>query len=112
MSAESHPSSRPRLTPELALDYLAELTSDIRAAVLLDGSGARLAGDEALAAPARRLLEASEAPAIEVLERSIVFAARGAGHALAVVTGRLALPALVLYDLRLVLEDLAAEAAA
>jgi hypothetical protein len=35
-----------------------------------------------------------------------VFAARSAKHALVVVCGRLALPSLIRYDLRLVLADL------
>jgi hypothetical protein len=100
------------LTPEVALDYLNELSADIRAAVLLDAGGRRLAGAEALAEPARALLAAApEDTAIEVMaDRGAVFAARSPAHALCVVTGRFALPALVLYDLRAVLSDLQAEA--
>lgn len=101
------------LTPDLALDYLGELSTDIRAAVVLDADGRVLAGTEALAAPARALLEiAPDAAAIEVLtERGGAFVVRGARHALCVATGRFALPALVLYDLRAVLGDLEREAA-
>jgi hypothetical protein len=101
------------LTPDLALAYLGELSSDIRAAVLLHGDGERLAGDEALLEPARALLAAMDAdPAVEVLTpRGGVFAARSAHHALVAVAGRTALPALVRYDLGLVLGDLEKEAA-
>lgn len=102
----------PRLTPELAVAYLRELSVDVRAAVVLDADGHGLAGDSALAAPAHDLLEAAGAPAVEVAtERGAVFAVRSPAHALAVVTGRFALPALVLYDLRSVLADLEPAAA-
>jgi hypothetical protein len=101
------------LTPDLALAYLGELSTDIRAAVVLDTAGRPLAGEPALAEPARALLDAApEAAAVEVVtERGGAFAARGASHSLCVATGRFALPALVLYDLRAVLGDLEAEAA-
>jgi hypothetical protein len=100
------------LTPDLALAYLGELSSDIRAAVLLDGDGGWLAGDEALTEPARALLAAMDTPALEVLTpRGGVFAARSARHALVAVAGRAALPALVRYDLGLVLGDLEKDAA-
>jgi len=102
----------PRLTPELAVAYLNELSADVRAAVVLDAEGRALAGDAALAAAAHELLEIAAAPAVEVAtDRGAVFAVRSAGHALAVVTGRFALPALVLYDLRTVLADLEPAAA-
>lgn len=95
------------LTPDLALAYLGELSSEIHASVLLDAGGELLAGDEALLAPARALLAATDAPALEVLTpRGGVFAARSAQHALVAVAGRSALPALVRYDLGLVLGDL------
>ena len=101
------------LTPTSPWTTWARLSTDIRAAVVLDADGRPLAGAEALAAPARALLEiAPGAAAIEVLtERGGAFAVRGARHALCVATGRFALPALVLYDLRAVLEDLEREAA-
>lgn len=44
------------LTPELALRYLLELSTDVRAAVVLDASGRSLAGDDGAVAPARELL--------------------------------------------------------
>src|SRR5919199_1915722 len=68
-SRERPMSPAPTLTPQLALDYLRELSADIR-------TGA-------------------------------VFAARSPSHGLVVVCGRLALPSLIRYDLRLVLADLA-----
>src|SRR5687768_6217280 len=48
----------PALTPALALEYVHELSADVRAAVVLDAAGALLAGPAALAAPARALLDA------------------------------------------------------
>lgn len=95
------------LTPELALAYLSELSTDIRAAVILGAAGERLAGDAALDGPARDLLGATDASTVEVLgDRGGVFAARSPSHAIAVVAGRFALPALMRYDLRMVLADL------
>lgn len=44
------------LTPALALRHLRELSTDLRAAVVLDASGRLLAGEVALHAPARELL--------------------------------------------------------
>ena len=81
----------PALTPPLALDYLRELSADIVAGVVLAPDGARLAGPDALAEPARDLLAS----------------ARSEQHAIAVVCGRFALPSLIRYDLRKVLADLA-----
>jgi hypothetical protein len=104
------------LTPDRALAYLGELSTDIRAAVVLSAAGERLAGDEALAGPAKTILDAVDAPLAEVdTPRGTVVAARSEHHAMAVVVGRLALPALVRYDVRRVLADLegpAGEAAA
>jgi hypothetical protein len=100
------------LTPELALAYLGELSADVREGVVLDADGRLLAGSPALAGPARELMDATFASQIEVrLERGSVFAARSAGHAIAVVAGRFALPALMLHDLRVVLGDLAPDGA-
>jgi hypothetical protein len=104
-------SPAPPLTPPLALDYLRELSADIRAGVVLDLDGELLAGSEALGDPARHLLAA--VPEAEELHVSTVdgavFAARSERHALVVVCGRFALPSLIRYDLRLVLADLAGE---
>jgi hypothetical protein len=89
------------LSPDTALDYLAELSTDIRSAVVLDGTGERLAGPESLAGPARDLLAACDAPVVEVeTPQGLVVAARSASHAIAVVAGRQALAALVRWDVR------------
>jgi hypothetical protein len=101
-------SPAPTLTPTLALDYLRELSADIRSGVVLNPEGALLAGPEHLSEAARDLLDA--APAAEELHVSTadgaVFAARSPKHAVVVVCGRLALPSLIRYDLRLVLADM------
>lgn len=104
--------AEPALTPERALAYLAELSTDIRAAVVLSDDGKRLAGEDELAGPARDLLGATDAPLAEVdTPKGTVIAARSGRHALAVVVGRQALPALVRYDVRRVLMDLEGTAA-
>jgi hypothetical protein len=93
------------LTPPLALAYLHELSADIRAAIVLDAAGNRLAGPDALAAPARALL--AEAPLIGArTARGGAFGARDGRHGVVVATGPLALPGLVLHDLQRVLAAL------
>lgn len=95
------------LTPDLALAYLGELSTDIRASVVLDAHGERLAGDVVLAGAIRALLVATDTPGIEVLSaRGGVFVARGVHHVVALVTGRFALPALVRHDARRAVADL------
>ena len=101
--------AEPALTPPLALEYLHELSADIRSGVVLDPHGAHLAGPEALAEPARDLFTAA-GDAVEVQVTTAdgaVYGARSDRHAIAVVCGRFALPSLIRYDLRLVLADLA-----
>jgi hypothetical protein len=98
----------PALTPARALDYLRELSADIRAGAVLGADGELLAGLEALAAPARELLEAAD-DAIDVHVTTgdgAVFAARDEDHAIVLACGRFALPSLARYDLRMVLADL------
>jgi hypothetical protein len=101
------------LTPPLALDFLAALSADIRAVVILDHEGALRAGPESLAAPARELLAA--APDAHQLEGATpdgaAYAARDSKHAIVVVTGRLALPRLTRHDLRAALSALGGESA-
>jgi hypothetical protein len=101
-------SPAPTLTPQLALDYLRELSADIRAGVVLDPAGALLAGPEPLADAARDLFEAGgDARELQVTTADGgVYAARSERHSIAVVCGRFALPSLIRYDLRLVLADL------
>jgi hypothetical protein len=100
--------TEPALTPAHALDYLRELSADIRSGVVLSPDGARLAGPEPLAGAARDLVSAAgDAQEIHVATADgNVFAARSDTHAVVVVCGRLALPSLIRYDLRLVLADL------
>ncbi|MBB4662483.1 hypothetical protein [Conexibacter arvalis] len=57
------------LTPALALRYLRQLSTDVRAAVVLDGEGRPLAGEAAIAAPAVRLAELMPAGATELVVR-------------------------------------------
>jgi hypothetical protein len=92
------------LTPERALDHLLDLSADFRDAVVLSAGGRRLAGSSVLAGPASELLEATDAAEIEVgTGRGGVYAVRSDHAAIVAVTQRSALPALVLYDLRVVL---------
>jgi hypothetical protein len=99
------------LTPAQAIEYLRTLSADIREAAVLAADGSLLAGPEALAEPARALLAAApEADDVEVVSAlGSVFAARSDRHAVVLVCGRYALPALVRFDLRMVLADLAGE---
>jgi hypothetical protein len=101
------------LSPALALDYLRELSADFRAGIVLDARGERLAGPEALLAPARALLDA-DPDAIEITGRTAdghAYAVRGARHTVVVATGPFALPRVVLHDLRTVLGALGPDAA-
>ncbi len=100
----------PGLTPELAVGYLRELSADIREAVILTPDGEPVAGSPELAAAAAGLLAAApDAAEIEVaLSGGAVHAARGGSHAVVAVCGRYALPALIRYDLKVVLGELAA----
>jgi hypothetical protein len=97
------------LTPALAVDYLRELSADIRAVAVLTAAGEPLAGPPELAGPARALLQAaSDAAEIEVATGGgAVHAARSDEHAVVAVCGRFALPALIRYDLKVVLGELA-----
>jgi len=107
------------LTPDLALEYLDQLSTDIRASVVLaaDGSPAAVnssgADGERLSELARELFERADAADSEPVSQvevatgdGAVYAARDDKHAIAVVTGRFALPSLMFFDLRKVLEDL------
>ena len=81
------------------------MSPHVREAIVLDARGRRVAGAAALAGPTRALLEAApDASELEVAaSRGVVYAARSARHAIAVVSGRGSLPALMLYDLRMLL---------
>jgi hypothetical protein len=101
----------PALTPARALEYLRELSADIRDGAVLDAEGRMLAGGEELASPARDLMAAAgDATDIHVsTDDGAVFAARDDHHAIILACGRLALPSLARYDLRMVLADLSGE---
>ena len=95
------------LMPEQALEHLLEISADVRDGVVLGATGRRLAGRRSLAGPARQLLAATDAPEIEVgTGRGAVFASRSGKRAIVVVAHRSALPALLLYDLRVVLSQM------
>jgi hypothetical protein len=98
----------PALTPELALDYVRELSADVRAALVLDARGALLAGPFELAEPARALLGAGgEAAEIEVAAAGgVVCAVRSSAHAALAVCGRFAIGGVVREDLRAALAAL------
>jgi predicted regulator of Ras-like GTPase activity (Roadblock/LC7/MglB family) len=116
----------PALTPPLALDYLDELSTDIRAAVVLDAQGKLAASSfegeraERMRALVVELLEHAgdawggdgEVGQVEVgMTAGAVFAVRGAAWTIAVLTGRYALSSLMFYDLRSVVSDLGEGAA-
>ena len=107
------------LTPDLALDYLGELSTDIRAAVIVDAQGdvAAVTGDdrdrgEKMRTLALELLDAAaeagdEGDQVEVVTaEGSVFAVRGEAWTVAVVAGRQPLASLMFYDLRNVVKDL------
>jgi hypothetical protein len=98
----------PALTPALALEYVRELSADVRAAVVLDAAGTLLAGPAELAAPARALLDAA-GDASEVEDGSadgVVCAVRTTAHAAVAVCGRFAIGGVVRQDLRTALAAL------
>ncbi len=93
------------LTPAYALDYLHQMSADIRAAIVLDAAGNVLAGPPALAAPARELLAA--APLVSARTAAgLVVGARDDRHAVVAAAGPLALTGLTLHDVKAVLAAL------
>lgn len=110
------------LTPALALDYLDELSADIRGGLVLDRRGNLAAawhGDDdrgdRMREPLLDLMERADAAvpgrarasALEVAAGTgCVFAVRSDRWTLAVVTSRATLSSLVFFDLRHVLDDL------
>jgi hypothetical protein len=112
--------SGPALTPDLALDYLDELSTDITACVIVDSQGdlaAVTGGDrergEKMRTLALEMLDTGvraggdEVDQVEVVTADgSVFAVRGATWTVAVVAGRQPLASLMFYDLRNVLKDL------
>jgi hypothetical protein len=108
------------ITDELALRYLLELSTDIRVAFLTDAQGQLVAAapdppSERIAQVGAELVREAAALADDAhapveldvtLERGSVFCVREHGRALVCVTGRFALPGLILHDMRLALGDL------
>jgi hypothetical protein len=92
------------LTPALALDFITALSADIRAAIVLDAGGERLAGPPELAELARGLPDASRLEGATA--GGAVFAARDERHTIVVVTGPFALPRVTHLDLRTALSAL------
>ena len=90
------------LTPALALDYVRELSADVRAAIVLDGAGRLLAGPPRLADPARALLAAGgDAAELEAAnDDGVVCAVRSHDHAAVAVCGGFAIGGVVRQDLR------------
>jgi hypothetical protein len=97
-----------RMTPALAVDYVRELSADVRAAVVLDAAGELLAGAPQLAAPARALLDAgAHADELEAADADgVVCAVRSTDHAAVAVCGRFAIAGVVREDLRAALAAL------
>ncbi len=88
------------LTPELAVSYLRELSLDVLAVVVLDGSGGYLAGSLQLAGPAAALLgvpEAGEGLAIRT-RAGWVFGAGAQTVGVVVAAGPLTLGGLMRHD--------------
>lgn len=118
------PGDRPASTAETAPAGLVESSTDLRAAVLVDPAGGLVSASETDPARARRLAElahdlvcaadAASPEPIEQIEAQVdggaVFAVRDARYTLACVAHKLALPALVLYDLRQALLSLGGRA--
>ena len=98
----------PALTPALALDYVRELSADVRAVMVLDAAGRVLAGPRRLADPARALLAAagSAGEAEAVGADGVVCVVRSPAHALLAVCGRFAIAGVVREDLRAALAAL------
>jgi predicted regulator of Ras-like GTPase activity (Roadblock/LC7/MglB family) len=111
--------SAPALTPELALDYLDQLSTDIKASVVVSADGRTAAaskpgeaGDQ-LRVLTQQLFEQADSGDSQVVTQvevstgvGTVFAVRDERWMIGVVAGRFALSSLMFYDLRSVLGDL------
>jgi hypothetical protein len=97
----------PALTPALALEYVRELSADVRAGLVLDAAGDLLAGPPPLADLGRALLAAGDARELEAATADgVVCAVRTTGHAAVAICGRFAIPGVVRQDLRAALAAL------
>jgi predicted regulator of Ras-like GTPase activity (Roadblock/LC7/MglB family) len=111
--------SAPALTPELALQYLGELSTDIKASLVSSADGrnvaASLTGEQGdrLRELTQTLFERADVvddrPVTQVevsTGEGVVYAVRDERWTIAVVSGRYSLSSLMFYDLRNVLGDL------
>jgi hypothetical protein len=97
------------LTPADARAQLRALAPQVRDALVLTRRGRVLAGPMELAPPAKELLRATRAEAVEAAtEKGAVFAARSERHAVIVLARRGALAGPVVFGLRRVLDALEA----
>jgi hypothetical protein len=98
----------PALTPALALEYVHELSADVRAGLVLDAAGEVLAGPPRLADLGRALLAAGgDAAEVEAATADgVVCAVRTTHHAAVAICGRFAIPGVVRQDLRAALAAL------
>jgi len=107
------------LTPELALEYLGELSADIKASVVMSADGRTAAANrpgeagDRLRELTQELFEHADAadpqPVTQVEVSTgdgAIYAVRDERWTVGVVTGRFALASLMFYDLRRVLGDL------
>jgi hypothetical protein len=112
---------RAPVSPEAAATQLVTMSADVRAAVVADPAGGLVGASGELDPPRARALAGLAAdlfaaadsalgdPAQQVearVEGGGVFAVRSARHTLACVARRLALPALILYDLQATLAEM------
>src|SRR3954453_21757947 len=115
--------SAPALPPALALQYLGELSIDIKASVVTSADGRTAAasrpgesGDRLRELTTQLFERADAADARPVTQVEVstgtgaVYAVRDERWTIGVVTGRFALSALMFYDLRTLLGDLEGEA--
>jgi hypothetical protein len=107
------------LTPELALQYLGELSTDINASVVMSADGRTAAASrpgetgDRLRELTQQLFERADAADAHVVTQvevstgdGAVYAVRDERWTIGVVSGRFALSSLMFYDLRNVLGDL------
>ena len=99
----------PALTPALALDFVHELSADVRAGAILAGDGEQLAGPPGMGDAARALLAAAgdAAEAESGGADGVVCLVRSDAYAALAVCGRFAIPGVVRADLRAALAALA-----
>lgn len=109
------------LTPALALRYLRQLSTDVRAAIVLGADGRPLAGDEAIAGPAASLATLLPGGARELVVRveaggelrgtALVMRATVGAPTLVLAVGPLALLGLLRHDVEAVAQTLAGDGA-